>query len=85
MAAERRFAVPQALAGVERFHRAAITGLFAPDAPAVAPDPALRFVFLCFTNRCGSNYLAELLASTGALNPAEEVFNGDTIAEHVRA
>ena len=85
MAAERRFAVPQALAGVERYHRAAIAGMFAPDAPAVVPDPALRFVFLCFTNRCGSNYLAELLASTGALNRAEEVFNGETIAEHARA
>jgi LPS sulfotransferase NodH len=85
MAAERRFAVPQALAGVERYHRAAIAGLFAPDAPTVVPDPALRFVFLCFTNRCGSNYLAELLASTGALNRAEEVFNGETIAEHARA
>jgi trehalose 2-sulfotransferase len=85
MPAERRFAVPQALVGMERYHRAAIAGLFAPDAPKVPPDPALRFVFLCFTNRCGSNYLAELLASTGALNRAEEVFNGETITEHVRA
>lgn len=85
MAAEPRFAVPQALAGVERYHRAAIAGLFPPEAEAAAPDPALRFVFLCFTNRCGSNYLAELLASTGAVNRAEEVFNAETIAEHVRA
>lgn len=85
MAAERRFVVPQALVGMEPYHRAAIAGLFAPEAPQVSPDPALRFVFLCFTNRCGSNYLAELLASTGALNRAEEVFNGQTITEHVRA
>lgn len=85
MTVERRFAVPQALAGIERYHRAAIAGLFAPEVPSRVPDPGLRFVFLCFTNRCGSNYLAELLASTAALNRAEEVFNGDTIVAHVRA
>src|SRR5579871_4049660 len=26
--------------------------------------PTLRFVFLCFTNRCGSTYLGEILSST---------------------
>lgn len=32
-------------------------------------------LFICFTNRCGSNYLADLLASTGALPRAGEFFN----------
>lgn len=38
-----------------------------------------RFIFICFTNRCGSNYLANLLSSTGALNKADEVFNHDRV------
>jgi LPS sulfotransferase NodH len=40
------------------------------------PDD-VRFAFLCFSNRCGSNYLADLLASTGELNLASEAMNWD--------
>lgn len=36
-------------------------------------------VFLIFANRSGSNYLAELLNSTGVFNFAGEMFNFDTI------
>jgi LPS sulfotransferase NodH len=32
-------------------------------------------VFVCFANRSGSNYLAELLASTGKMPRAREIFN----------
>jgi LPS sulfotransferase NodH len=32
-------------------------------------------VFVCFSNRSGSNYLAELLASTGKMPRAREIFN----------
>lgn len=39
----------------------------------------LEKYFLCFTNRSGSNYLAELLASTGTFNLAGEIFNCDTV------
>lgn len=85
MATERRFAVPTALAGVERFHRATLDRLFPVGGVWTPPVPELRFLFLCFTNRCGSNYLAELLAATGVLNRPEEVFNGETMAEHARA
>lgn len=84
MAPDRRFLVPAELAGVERHHRAVLDGLVAPAAAQPAAAPALRFLFLCFTNRCGSNYLAELLASTGRLNRPEEVFNGETMAAHMR-
>ncbi|MDH3706026.1 MAG: Stf0 family sulfotransferase [Acidimicrobiia bacterium] len=41
-------------------------------APRRAPEPAL---LLCFTNRSGSNYLAELLRSTQLLGRAHEAFN----------
>ncbi len=42
-------------------------------------------LFLCFTNRCGSNYLAQLLASTGAFNEAGEFFNAETVLQHAAA
>lgn len=40
----------------------------------------IRFAFLCFTNRSGSNYLAELLASTGQLNIATEAMDWEEVA-----
>ncbi len=39
----------------------------------------LEFLFLCFTNRCGSNFVAETLASNGSLNVASEWWNGGEI------
>jgi len=36
-------------------------------------------LFICFTNRCGSNYLADLLASTGTLPRAGEFFNAPLV------
>jgi LPS sulfotransferase NodH len=57
------------------------------------PDPGkcdltaakkLQFLFICYTNRCGSNFVAELLASTGAYNLAGEFFNHDTVNNHMQ-
>jgi hypothetical protein len=39
----------------------------------------LRFCFMCFTNRSGSNYVAEAMASTGELNLAAEIYNWDMV------
>ncbi len=47
--------------------------------------PWCGFLFLCFTNRCGSNYLAAVLAASGALNEAGEFFNADTVLSHAAA
>lgn len=44
-------------------------------------DDDTQLLFLCFTNRCGSNYLAELLSSTGFFNRAEEFFNLEPIRD----
>lgn len=81
-----RLIIPEALQATERYHRAALASLFgaAGDEAETEIDPATRFLFLCFTNRCGSNFVAELMAAGGRINRAEEVFNGDTIATHVR-
>lgn len=45
----------------------------------------MRFVFLCYTNRCGSNYVAELFASSGKYNLAGEDLNFDTVIDHSKA
>ncbi len=79
-----RLTVPPALATLDRYHRDPLAQLFGPSPPRGAIDPSLKFLFLCFTNRCGSNYLAHLIASTGVLNVAEEVFNAATVQEHAR-
>ena len=39
-------------------------------------------VLICFTNRCGSNYLASGLASTGGLNEAREILNVEHAASY---
>ncbi|GLR68883.1 hypothetical protein GCM10010909_35650 [Acidocella aquatica] len=77
--------VPPPLRAVASYHRAAVEAAFGP----LRPDPDARmppgkFLFLCFTNRCGSNYLAHLLATTGAFNEAGEFFNAETVLEHSR-
>jgi LPS sulfotransferase NodH len=41
-------------------------------------------LFLLYTNRCGSNFVAQALASTGELNEAGEFFNADAILAHSR-
>jgi trehalose 2-sulfotransferase len=76
--------IPRQLAVVEQYHRVAMQAVFGLSPPATEIDPSCRFLFICFTNRCGSNYLAHLLASTGRLNEAGEFFNGSTMVEHAR-
>jgi hypothetical protein len=80
----RRLIVPPVLAALDRYHRDPLEQLFGATLPRSPIDPSLKFLFLCFTNRCGSNYLARLIASTGVLNVAEEVFNAATVQEHAR-
>lgn len=44
----------------------------------------IKNVFVCFTNRCGSNYLVELLGSTDYFPVGEEFFNWDTVINNSR-
>jgi len=48
-------------------------------ADLTAIGDGLRFVFICFTNRCGSHFLAEALASSDVLNNAGEMFHADIV------
>jgi len=67
-------------------HRDVLARALGPLVPV--PDwtpPPVDVLFLGFTNRCGSNYLAHLLATTGAFNEAGEYFNAPTVLEHAAA
>lgn len=67
-------------------HRAALTQAFGELQPKPGwKPPELDVLFLCFTNRCGSNYLGYLLASTGAFNEAGEFFNSSVVLMHAAA
>ena len=75
--------IPAPLRAIASPHRAMLEQVFGPIRPVAGwQPPALDVLFLCFTNRCGSNYLAHLLASTGAFNEAGEFFNAPTVLEH---
>ncbi len=77
--------VPPLLRQISCEHRDAITQVFGPVRPEPGwTPPDLDVLFLCFTNRCGSNYLAQLLATTGAFNVAGEFFNAPTVLTHAQ-
>jgi trehalose 2-sulfotransferase len=49
------------------------------------PEPPVDLtVFICFTNRSGSNYLASLLASTGEFPAGREMFNVKAVTHACR-
>ena len=50
-------------------------------ADPLAVPPGTRLLFLCFTNRSGSNYLGNVLAAAGLTHNAEEYFNADLVIE----
>ena len=76
----RPLVIPQLMLRIHSPNRNEITkGIsVAPDTSVGLPS-ALRFVFLCFTNRCGSGYLGDLLSSTGVFEPALESLNADNV------
>jgi len=63
-------------------HRDKLEQHFGPLKREVSRLPQnVSFVFLCFLNRSGSNYLAELLASGGQYNRAMEILNYPAVIE----
>lgn len=80
----RRFEQPETGAGASIWlphvarneHREELEQHFGPFAREPADFPAdVTCVFLCFINRSGSNYLAELLASGGQYNRGAEILS----------
>ncbi len=69
----------------DNVHLRGLTALFGDLAvPAAAIPPHAAIVFLCYTNRCGSNFLADALHSTGRFNLADEMLSCDEVARDVR-
>ena len=78
--------LPKRLATYPNEHADLISSHFAGAAADVGAIPRdMRFVFICFTNRCGSHFLAEGLASSGLLNGAGEMFNAETVIADSKA
>ncbi|MGC9270365.1 Stf0 family sulfotransferase [Acidiphilium sp.] len=73
---------PQALSlrniHLEQVRQSGLDSLCALDTAAQRS----RYLFLCFTNRCGSTLLSHSIASDGSLNAAGEFFNGGTIVDN---
>jgi trehalose 2-sulfotransferase len=77
---------PAELREVDAEHRLKIEKYFRPfPVTPIEPKALGPFLGLCFTNRSGSNYLAQVMASTGAFNEAEEVFLAETVLDHAVA
>ena len=78
--------IPQQLRTMSAGHAEQIAARLGPlDKGAPFMPLQERLVFLCFTNRCGSNYLAQLLAATCRFNEAGEFFNAETVLQHAAA
>lgn len=61
-------------------HEQTLEQLFPPAAQLVAPaEPRLRVLLMAFVNRSGSNYLGELLLSTGRIGGFEESLNSHSL------
>ena len=79
---DRKLFIPQVH---DNEHLLRIGEFFGNIAYRPADIPAdVKFIFLCFTNRSGSNYLAELLASSQHLPLAGENLNFNTVIVHAR-
>jgi LPS sulfotransferase NodH len=63
-------------------HQQEIEGLFAGNVAWTGTDGVIDrpLVVLAFTNRCGSNYLAELMRSTGLVAGLGEALNAEAVA-----
>ena len=74
------------LSGVGR-HQREIESIFAGDVAWSGADRVIDrpLVVLAFTNRCGSNYLGELMRSTGLIAGLGEALNADAVARRCHA
>jgi LPS sulfotransferase NodH len=71
---------------LRNFHREELICEFGSLAPRFDfIPPRINYLLVLFTNRCGSNFLSQILASTGWFNEAGEFFNAETVREHARA
>lgn len=76
--------VPKEVHELKNVHLEQLRPYLGPPRRLRRPQRCRKIVFLCFTNRSGSNYLAELLGATKRINIAGEFLNFDTALTHIR-
>lgn len=77
--------IPPELRRFDNPHQDALLAALGPAGLAAAfTAPDCDVLLICFANRSGSFYLAQLLAAGGACNEAGEYFNAPTVLEHCR-
>ena len=72
------------LQSLHNIHMVKARALFDATRIDAAEPSDKKLLFICFTNRSGSNYLSEAIASSGDLNRAGEYFNADTMENQTR-
>jgi LPS sulfotransferase NodH len=75
--------IPKEVYDLKNVHIEQLRPYLIPPKKSHRPSRCRKIVFLCFTNRSGSNYLAELLGSTRQINIAGEFLNFDTALTHL--
>jgi trehalose 2-sulfotransferase len=78
--------IPKELMAYPNEHGDLIEAHFGGVAADLSAIPTnMRFILICFTNRCGSHFLADVLASSGVLNRAGEMFNAEIVVNDSKA
>ena len=75
--------IPKEVYDLTNVHVGQLRPYLVPPRKSIRPARCKNIVFLCFTNRSGSNYLAELLGSTRQINVGGEFLNFDTALVHI--
>jgi LPS sulfotransferase NodH len=76
--------IPKEVYDLKNVHVEQLRPYLVPPRKSLRPSRCKRIIFLCFTNRSGSNHLAELLGSTKQINVAGEFLNFDTALTHIQ-
>ncbi|WP_024516285.1 Stf0 family sulfotransferase [Bradyrhizobium sp. Tv2a-2] len=76
--------IPKEVYDLKNVHIEQLRPYLIPSKKRLRPRRCKKIIFLCFTNRSGSNFLAELLGSTKQVNIAGEFLNFDTALTHIR-
>lgn len=71
--------LPQEMLAIPGQHRKAIAQALRMESTALDAAASPRILFVCFTNRAGSNLLCERLSATGHFNTAQEMFNSELV------
>lgn len=76
--------IPKEVYDLKNVHIEQLRSYLLPPKKRLRPSRCKKIIFLCFTNRSGSNYVAELLGSTKQVNIAGEFLNFDTALTHIK-